>query len=191
MDDLEVNMQVLKEKVKAKIVKAAEKEFKELSFEKASMRAIAVNANMTVGNLYRYFKNKEELFGVVVGKLTVRLEKLMNDIPEDPKSRLPYLLSNFKDLQHDYPVEWLILFGGNRGTRYKKIADEIQQTLEISVVDVLQTGGRRPELAGPIASSIIFGLNSILQSQKIGKKTCELADEFLDYMIVDFIHGVA
>jgi len=189
--DLEVNMQVLKEKVRAKIVKAAEKEFKRIGFEKASMRAIAANANMTVGNLYRYYKNKEEIFGVVINRLTVKLEKLMDNIPENPKSRLSYLLSGFKELQHNYLAEWLILFGGNGGTRYKKIADEIHQIFEDSVVDILKRGGRRTELAGPITSSIIFGLNSILQSQKISKETCELTNEFLNYMIVDFSHSVA
>jgi len=53
-------MQVLKEKTRRDIVEAAEKEFRKLSFEKASMRTIATNANMTVGNLYRYYKNKQE-----------------------------------------------------------------------------------------------------------------------------------
>lgn len=184
-------MQVLKEKTRRDIVKAAEKEFRKLSFEKASMRTIATNANMTVGNLYRYYKNKQELYGSIINVLIVELKKLIAGIPGVPKSRLPYFLSNFKELQQKYPSEWLILFGGNTGTRYEEIADEIHQKFKDCVVEVMQRSGRHIELADPIASSIIFGLNSILQSQETSKKTSELADEFLDYMIAGFSHSVA
>lgn len=184
-------MQVIKEKVRKRILESAEREFKKMGFEKSSMRTIASNADMTVGNLYRYYKNKKDLFGAIINGLVVELEKLIANIPEDSKSRLPYMLSNFKELQQNYLSEWLILFGGNSGTKYKKIADEIHQKFKESLVDVLQNGGRRSELAEPITSSIIFGMNSVLQSQKNNKETSELVDDFLDYMIVDFSHSVA
>lgn len=184
-------MQVLKETTRAKIVESAEKEFKKMGFEKASMRMIAANANMTVGNLYRYYKNKEKLFGSIVSELIVELKKLIADTPEAPKLQLLDLLSNFKELQQKYLSEWLILFGGSVGTEYKEIADKIHQTFRNSVVEVIQRSGRSPELADPIASSIIFGLNSILQSHETNKRSFELADGFLDYMIVDFAHSVA
>lgn len=59
-------MQVLKEEVRKKIRKAAIKSFKEIGYKKTSMRIIAEDADMSVGNLYRYYKNKETLFGTLV-----------------------------------------------------------------------------------------------------------------------------
>ena len=48
--------QTLKDDVKARIIESAKEEFLENSYEKTSMRAIASKSNITVGNLYRYFK---------------------------------------------------------------------------------------------------------------------------------------
>ena len=53
--------QVLKDSLRKAILDAAKEEFLEYGFKDASMRRIAAKANMTVGNLYRYFKNKESI----------------------------------------------------------------------------------------------------------------------------------
>ncbi len=53
--------QVLKDYQRKRIVVSATEEFAKNGIHGSSMRSIAINANMTVGNLYRYFKNKEEL----------------------------------------------------------------------------------------------------------------------------------
>jgi len=179
-------MQVLKKEVRKKIVRAAKEEFQRTGFGKTSMRTIAAKAEMTVGNLYRYYAGKEELFGAIVDGTVIELEKMLAAAPKEPKSLLLYLLSKFMDIQKEHSVEWLILFGGNMGTKYGVITNKIHRILKSSIADVLQRSGRPPELAGPIASSIIFGLNSILQSRMSSKKTCELTNEFLDYMIVGF-----
>jgi len=59
-------VQVLKEEVRLNIRNAAIKAFKAEGYQKASMRAIAGDAGMSPGNLYRYYKNKEALFGDLV-----------------------------------------------------------------------------------------------------------------------------
>lgn len=59
-------MQVLKEEVKQSIKDAAVKCFKEVGYEKASMRQIASEAGLSAGNMYRYFPNKEALFDYCV-----------------------------------------------------------------------------------------------------------------------------
>ena len=53
--------QKLKDDVRLSIIKAAKEEFLEKGYKGASMRSIANKANMTVGNLYRYYKNKEDI----------------------------------------------------------------------------------------------------------------------------------
>ncbi len=59
-------MQVLKEDVRRNIKDAAVMCFKQVGYDKASMRQIASNAELSVGNLYRYFPNKEALFDYCV-----------------------------------------------------------------------------------------------------------------------------
>lgn len=60
-------MQTLKTEIKDKIlIEARRIFFHQKGFEKTSMREIAEASGITVGNVYRYFKNKNELFYAVV-----------------------------------------------------------------------------------------------------------------------------
>jgi len=181
-------MQVLKEEVRDRIIKSARKEFKKSGFDKASMRRIANTANMTVGNLYRYYTNKEDLFSAIINDLLVEIKKLKSEMPEDVEERLNYFLENFKELQKNYKSEWLILFGGSTGTKYQKVANDVLNLLQKTIKEVLEKNGKRSDIAIPLASSIIYGLNTILKS---GGKSGELADDFLNYMMVNISSGVA
>lgn len=53
--------QILKEDIRLAIINSAKTEFLENGYKGASMRNIAKKANITVGNLYRYFKSKEDI----------------------------------------------------------------------------------------------------------------------------------
>lgn len=68
-------MQILKDQVRQSIKASAIKAFKEAGYQKASMRTIAESADMSVGNLYRYYKNKEALFGELVKPMIEAFEK--------------------------------------------------------------------------------------------------------------------
>ncbi|MBR0417427.1 MAG: TetR/AcrR family transcriptional regulator [Firmicutes bacterium] len=70
-------MQTLKDDVRERIVDSAKAEFLEKGIDKASMRDIAAGSNMTVGNLYRYFRNKEELNSFIVGETLSEINRLV------------------------------------------------------------------------------------------------------------------
>ena len=53
--------QTLKEEARQAIIETAKQEFLEKGYKGASMRSIAKKSHMTVGNLYRYYKNKEDI----------------------------------------------------------------------------------------------------------------------------------
>ncbi|MEH6938307.1 TetR/AcrR family transcriptional regulator, partial [Bacillus sp. JJ664] len=59
-------MQILKEDIKNRIIAAALEEFKEQGYLGASIRNIASNAGIALGTIYKYFKNKEDLFNSLV-----------------------------------------------------------------------------------------------------------------------------
>jgi len=72
--------QILKLEYKQAIIEAAKKEILQNGYRDASMRTIANNANMTVGNLYRYFKNKEEIYSEVLGPTLSKLQDALKSI---------------------------------------------------------------------------------------------------------------
>ena len=78
--------QVLKEESREKIIGAAEKEFLESGFEGASMRRIARDSHMTVGNVYRYFRSKEDILSVIVSPAYRAVNKLIRELTDDAVS---------------------------------------------------------------------------------------------------------
>ena len=70
-------MQTLKDDVRERIIDSAKKEFLDKGIEGSSMRDIAAGSNMTVGNLYRYFRNKEELNDFIVGETLKEIDRLV------------------------------------------------------------------------------------------------------------------
>ena len=78
--------QVLKEESREMILDAAKDEFMEKGFKESSMRRIAQKSRMTVGNLYRYFKNKEDLLEVIVAPAYRAVNKMVSDLTDDAVS---------------------------------------------------------------------------------------------------------
>lgn len=55
-------MQVLKEDIRGRILTVASQQFGQKGYSKTSIREIAELAGISVGNIYNYFTNKDELF---------------------------------------------------------------------------------------------------------------------------------
>ena len=64
-------MRVLKPEIQNRLLIAARKEFIGRGYALASLRSIARECNMTVGNIYRYYDSKYALFLAVVEKVTL------------------------------------------------------------------------------------------------------------------------
>lgn len=137
-------MQVLKDEVKQKIKSSAVLEFKEKGYEKASMRSIAKGAEMSVGNLYRYFNNKESLFSYIV----IPVHKaLMIKIEHDLE--MNYIDVNFlEDInfitgliasKKTYREELYILLAKSKGSQYENTKTQIIEIIEKSLCNYIAT----------------------------------------------------
>ncbi len=96
-------VQVLKEELRTEIRRAAIMTFKKQGYQKASMREIATVAGMSVGNLYRYYKNKEAIFAEIVQPM---IETFQTTQTKSPPMEFEMLDVNF--LEHSALVESLI-----------------------------------------------------------------------------------
>ena len=75
--------QVLKESQRVRILTAAKKELLEKGVRDASMRSIAFHSGMTAGNLYRYFKGKDELIQYIVAPALQDLNEVIQRKTQD------------------------------------------------------------------------------------------------------------
>ena len=75
--------QVLKEIQRDKILEAAKRELLQYGYRDASMRRIAAQAKMTVGNLYRYFESKDQLIQAITSPALTQLDQLVRSLTDD------------------------------------------------------------------------------------------------------------
>ena len=72
--------QILKNSVKDQIIDSATTELLEYGYKDSSMRRIAKNAQMTVGNLYRYFNSKDEMINFIIDPTFERINLILKDL---------------------------------------------------------------------------------------------------------------
>ncbi len=95
--------QKLKDEVRQAIIDAAKQEFLEKGYKNASMRSIAKKANMTVGNLYRYFKSKEDINLYIVVPTYKMIDATIKSLTQNKVSmetRVFNVKPNIKELEN-------------------------------------------------------------------------------------------
>lgn len=132
-------MQVLKESVREAILESAISEFFSKDYQSANMRDIAQNANITVGNIYRYYKNKKELFDAILEPA----EKAIEDLTEFDKTIKHKLIQSKEDLDRliqyvigvigPYTKEIFIMIFNSTGTHHHKLRNQLENLVIVKV----------------------------------------------------------
>jgi AcrR family transcriptional regulator len=187
-------MQVLKEEVRQKIKKAAISEFEENGYQKTSMRSIASNAGVTVGNLYRYFKNKDDLFNMIIQPAFQEIYKFIDEFARFKKSKLSEekqkedFIKMFEEsliriyIQHR--PELVILLNGSKGSQM----ENREQIISLIAGRIKKEAFPRMKkkriiaeedfLAQVLATGFIEGISLVLNRYKDKEKTKELFTQF-------------
>ncbi len=126
-------MQIKKKDIKDTILNVARKSFLEYGYRKTSMRLIAKNANVTLSNIYNYFKNKDEILEVILQPVLRDMEQMLarhndpnyattqwfeaDDISEveDFKEHVKFIIN--------YREEFNLLFYKCSGSKYENIKE--------------------------------------------------------------------
>ena len=136
-------MQYLKREIRERILAAAVEEFKEYGFANASIRNIANNAEISLGNIYRYFANKEALYFAVINpfmesvKQSIEREFVFKDRPmKDAAEILIKFLMEYCD-------EILIIRKGN-SIHYETFINYIVEVISSKIREMME--GAFPEI---------------------------------------------
>ncbi|MCE3198764.1 TetR/AcrR family transcriptional regulator [Paenibacillus sonchi] len=128
-------MQAKKDEVKREIESAALKVFFRKGFADAKMNDIADEIQISVGNIYTYFKNKKELFYAVVPPSLVDYLKnvLVESIRLDNQTfferagsdKQSAIVQEQMNLLTQYSMQIVIIFEKNKGTVYSNAKNEL------------------------------------------------------------------
>jgi len=132
-------MQVLKESVRDAILTSAISEFFKKDYQRANMRDIAENANITVGNIYRYYKSKKELFNAILDPA----QQAINQLNEFDKTIKQKLIHSKQDLDKiiqyvvsvigPYTKEIFIMIFNSSGTHHYRLRNQLENLVIIKV----------------------------------------------------------
>lgn len=191
-------VQILKESVRNKIVKAAESQFAKEGFNKATMGAIAQEADVATGTIYKYFHNKQDLFEEVVpdgfvAEFLHLTQSRINEFeqPQGVDPSISYLDGEAGKLLHFWVLNRLkviILLARSEGTKHESfnreyvrgmtdqaISQARKQYPQLEITDLL-----RFILKNALADSV-RGLVSTLERFKDEKSIFEAIDAGTTY----------
>lgn len=128
--------QYKKDDIKKKIDGAALSIFTEKGYASSSISDIAKKAQVSVGNIYRYYKSKDDIFYTIVpedfkerlkGVLLNKISYAKDAVAGENAASEPFSLINgeFIGLMASNREIMLILFTGAGGTRYAALKDEV------------------------------------------------------------------
>lgn len=130
-------MQWLKEDVKNRILQSALKEFSQKGFIDASMRRIAHSAGVALGNVYRYFKSKDELFNSIMEPAFNECSVLLDKVPKPRFTdginyTLPVteVVDMFMKVYDTYKMEFLTMVNKSKGTRFENVKEDFVRLIE-------------------------------------------------------------
>lgn len=106
--------QVLKAHVKEEILKSGLSEFYKTGYDKSKIRDIAIKSNVSPGNIYRYFTNKEQLFNAIVTPVFNELKIMFKKLNASESSSNEVLEKDFVDMlvqminKHRYEIHIIL-----------------------------------------------------------------------------------
>ena len=104
-------MQVLKKEIYKAIEDNAIKLFKQFSYEGANIDIIAEKANISTGNVYRYYKNKRAIYDKVTAKAYEMLDKAADQILEKEETKSEEIIETIINIYEKEKSSTIILLG--------------------------------------------------------------------------------
>lgn len=163
-------MQYLKKEIRDRILVAAVEEFKEQGYADASIRNIANNAEISLGNIYRYYTNKEALYFAVINPF-------MDSVRQFVDNELAFANKSMKEISEllisfimQYNDELLIIRKGNT-VYYGAFVNYIIDAIARKVRELVQSGFpeidskiRNPDFYTAIADGFLTSFFRILDN---------------------------
>jgi AcrR family transcriptional regulator len=181
-------VQVLKENVRQRIYDAAVEEFYQKDYQTATIRDIAHKAEVPLGLVYSYFKNKADLFEAVVKPVMTAIDNLMqieeSKQEKNPEDLFEHLKTQINSIIYiDSYKNLIILIDKSQATRYQHFKDELIQRVEHHIKDEFIKRGilQYDDLLFHIwAGSFIEGVCEIVRhfkNQKWAEQMIELVEK--------------
>ena len=186
-------MQYVKPEVRERIVSAAGDEFYHKGYEGAAMRDIAAAAGTSLGNLYRYYKNKQELYAAVVtpviDECVERTERLFDISPAGIERSATAMVSFVGDNKEVFQIlvsgpaehyaEFLRRFSESLSHRIRAYALQMDEKAVLRL--------KNPGFFDAVAMGCIASLRPLMESFEDEPALCGQVLELWRFLFSDFM----
>lgn len=193
-------MQYLKDDVRNSIEESALREFKSLGYKGASIRSIAKNSNTSVGNFYKYFKGKDELFESLIGPVYDSIMDYigqfeMVELGEGAENIFYSLMEKILEIFNEKSRELSILFNKSGGSKYENckaifvefITRVVTGTMEYQL-SLMGKSLKDNFIIHVVSYSFVEGIGEILEKKEDGAEVHSLAHKLIDIFFMDIIN---
>lgn len=124
-------MQILKTEIQDRILENAEILFYSLGFQGTSTRELAKKVGVSYSNLYRYFKDKNDLYDAIMQPYYVHFTQTLTTFlahdEDDPgeSHHIETITQVFMSLIKTDSKKFVILMEGSQGTRYGGLRSQV------------------------------------------------------------------
>ncbi|MFL0249790.1 TetR/AcrR family transcriptional regulator [Clostridium neuense] len=195
-------MQYLKDEVRKKILEEALKEFGKSGYEGASIRNIVKNASTSVGNFYKYFESKDDLYEKLIGSVYYQLISYLKKFDEvkfddNTQNIFCWLMEKLMDIVKNNSVELSVLLNKSSGSKYENckitFVEYVTNTVTKNIKYQLSLINRRLKdnfIIYILSWSLIKGITVILQEKEDGAEVRKHILKLIEVLYSDIINKV-
>lgn len=193
-------MQYQKDEVRNRITEEALKEFNEKGYGGTSIRSIAKKSNTSVGNIYKYFKSKENLHENLIGSIYDRFVdyiKQFDKVELNDKAEIIFyqLVDEIMEIFNKNSVEISILLNQSKGSKYENcksiFADFVTRIVTEKMQYELSLKGKRLRdnfIISLISQSLLESIAIIVKERSDGAEVRRLILNLIDIFYTDIIN---
>jgi AcrR family transcriptional regulator len=187
-------MQILKTEIHRLILENAETLFYSLGFEATSTRELAKKVGVSYSNLYRYFKNKNDLYDAIMQPyyvhFTQTLTTFLTHDEDDPgeSHHIETITQVFMSLIKTDRKKFIILMEGSQGTCYEALRCQVIGTIAKRIrLSLPQAVAENSLMINVIAVNFFNGLLE-LTKKSVGD---DMLQKNMEILVVYHLSGIS
>lgn len=139
-----------------RIINAATMEFALKGFENANINNIAKKADVSVGSLYKYFENKQDLFLTIINYSIANMEDMLNELlesDEDILLKVEHIIRTIQSYSKENPL-LVKLYNVMTSENNPRFASQFAYEMESMSARIYRTAIERGKKTGDVREDI-------------------------------------
>jgi len=152
-------MQKLKTEVRKKIIDVGKLRFKKEGYENTSMKDIASDVGISIGNIYRYFLTKKHILNEILGEIEQEIEEFFNKLPSSYNEiNMHRLFDMISDLTVKIAKEnndtLKVLFNSQNESQFIEFKEKILNLFKDKMITIAKSMGAQKEISNALCEAI-------------------------------------